>query len=282
MNTMRKRDGLIPPKKEWQTEIIKTITIGRKKLKMVIHESNKDIDIYIGGHDIFCIHATLIKRDNISIGFLNKVRYDSVCSLENDFVRGIDTSLIIKLLLTYIARNYKNIKSISFNDTSSRECDNGELISLANMTFVIHGKTWYEKNYGAFLKDKALETFNSYNKDFQKRKIETDWDTLTSFIPDLLHTSVPEEELKTIYEVSKTWQEFFKTILEKIEISNFCEFVQPWIEKFMKYFFKGTLMNLLYNMPIVDYNIEYTETQYQRGGHKYTRRRARKIYYDDR
>ena len=282
MNNMRKRDGLIPPKKEWQTEINKTITIGKKKLKMVIHESNKDIDIYIGGHDIYCIHATLMKRDNISVGYLHKVRYDSVCSLENDFVRGIDTSLIIKLLLTYIARNYPNVKSISFSDTSSRECDNGERVSLANMTFIIHGKTWYQKNYGAFLKDKALETFNSYNKDFQKQKIETDWDTLTSVIPQLCYTNIPEEELKAIYESSKTWQDFFKSISEKLNISNFCEFVQPWLDKFMNYFFKHYMHGFQYNMPIVDYGIEYAENQYQRGGQKYTRRRERKIYYDDR
>jgi hypothetical protein len=184
--------------------------------------------------------------------------------------------------LTYISINYKNISSLYFTDASNRECDNGERVNLAHMMFILHGKTWYEKNYGAFLKDDALKTFNMYNEKFKKRKTETSWDTLTSIIPALSHTIIPEEELKTNYENSETWQDFFKTIFEKIEISNFCQFVQPWLEKFMTYFFKGTLMNLQYNIPIIDYDIDYTESLYQRGGQKYTRRRARKVYYDER
>lgn len=268
----------IPLKRVWQTEKNKTITIGRKSLRMVIYESNGDIEIYLGDHIEYCIHATLFKMDDSSIGYINNIRHNSVCSLENGFVSGLDTSLCLKLLLTYIARNYPTVSNLSFFDTSSRECDNGEKVNLAHLMFVLHGKTWYEINFGAFLKDQALETFTIFNEDFKKRKRETDWDMLTSIIPALSHMVIPEEELKNNYENSETWQDFFKTFSE----TNFCQFIQPSLEKFMTYFFKYYLIGLQYTMPIVDYRVEYTESSYQRGGQKYTRRRAKKVYYDDR
>ena len=142
----------IPLKRVWQTEKNKTITIGTKSLRMVIYESNRDIEIYLGEHIEYCIHATLFKMDDTSIGYINNIRHNSVCSLENGFVSGLDTSLCLKLLLTYIARNYPTVSNLSFFDTSSRECDNGEKVNLAHLMFVLHGKTWYENKFWCFFK----------------------------------------------------------------------------------------------------------------------------------
>jgi hypothetical protein len=270
----RKPDGYIPPKGPRETETITKLIVVNKSLKLVKYESTGDITFYVGGHTIYCIHVSLIKKDGkvSPIGYLNKIRYDQVCSLENNFMRGIDTNMILKLLLTYISRNYPTVKQLSFNDTSSRPCDNGMPISLANMSYVLYGKTWYEKNFDAFLQGRELSVFHSYASEFHKRKQSTDWD---SFIPQLqriLYMPIPEEELKDLYTQSTTWHEFFKTIHNRLDISEFCIYVQPWLDRFMGIYFKHNLMGFQYQMPVKDYGINYTEGAYQRGGRKYTRR----------
>lgn len=279
----QKVEGLIPPKESNETEKVSKITIGKKNLKLVLYDSNRKTTIYIGGHSVYCIYVDLIKNNGIysSIGYLNKIRYDSVCSLEHDFVRGFDTNMLIKLLLTYISRNYKNVKQLAFNDASSRACDNGASINLASMYYILHGKTWYEKYFNAFLQEQDLITFNTYASEFQKKKQTTNWETLLVTIPQLKKLSIPEVELEELYTNTKTWQDFFKSILNKMEISDFCIFIQPWLDNFMMRYFRHIIMGFQYQMPIKDYAIEYTESPYQRGGKKFTRKAPKPVYRDE-
>ena len=58
----RKPDGYIPPKGPRETETITKIIVGNKSLKLVKYESTGDITFYVGGHTIYCIHVSLIKK----------------------------------------------------------------------------------------------------------------------------------------------------------------------------------------------------------------------------
>jgi hypothetical protein len=273
----RKPDGYIPPKGPHETETLIKLTIGNKSLKLVKYESAREISFYIGGHTIYCIYASLYKDNGIviSVGSLNKIRYDQVCSLENNFMRGIDTNMILKLLLSYISRNYPTVKQLSFNDTSSRPCDNGESVNLAFMSYLLHGKTWYENHFGAFLEKRDLTTFNKYESDFQNRKKMTTWESFIIQMHKILQMPIHENELKELYTQSATWHEFFKTIHNRLDISEFCVHVQPWLDRFMNLYFKLNLIGLQYQMPVKDYGVNYIEGTYQRGGRKYTRRVGR-------
>lgn len=266
--------GIFPPKSPQETETLIKLIIGNKSLKLVKYESLREISFYIGGHTIYCIYVSLIKNDGkiLSDGHLNKIRYDQVCSLENNFMRGIETNMILKLLLTYISRNYPIVKKLLFNDRSTITCPNGETIDLGLISYLVNGETWYEKHFGAFLEGLNLTTFRKFESDFQNRKKNTTWESFNEQMHRLLQMPIPEEELKEIYTQSNTWQQFFKTINNKLDIFDFYTHVQPWIHRFMLVYFKHNIIGFNYQMPVKDYGINYVEGTYQRGGRKFTRR----------
>ena len=86
------------------------LIVGKKSLKLTEYETDNTITIFIGGHDLYCIDALLYKPTtdfvnaghNISEGTLAHIYYNVNCSLEHNFLRGIDTNMILKLLTSYI------------------------------------------------------------------------------------------------------------------------------------------------------------------------------------
>lgn len=56
-------------------------------------------------------------------------------------------------------------------------------------------------------------------------------------------------------------------------VSNFCMFVVPWLAMFMMNYSKMQFTGTKYLMPIQKYTMEYTMTNYKKGGSNYTRKR---------
>jgi hypothetical protein len=268
------------PDKEEKTTLTKTkIQIGNSQsFLIVLYETSKSINIYIGGPEKWCINCELIKDGNTikSQGYLTKVRYDMLCSLEHSFAKGFDTKQIVYFLIQYINNKYSTVKELVFNDASTKKCDNETDVNLAVMTYLYLDKTWYEKNFGSYLADQSKSEFERILSRYNKSK-NIKWDEMSITIKNNEYSGLSDIELCNLYDSTKTWKEFFETIYNKIEIADFCVFISSWIDNFiLKYF--NNLQGLIYLMPIKDYKLQFTESEYnpKKGGRRYTRKSSRK------
>ena len=141
------------------------------------------------------------------------------------------------------------------------------------MSYLISGKTWYEKHFNAYLEPKSKTEFDKFEKEFQKKKKEISWDLMKSIITSPF--PMEESEIENYYNNSATWQEFFKSISDKVGISEFCIFIAPWLGTFLNLFFKVNIQYLTYRFPVKKYSVQYSITEYQKGGRKYTRKYRR-------
>ena len=266
--------SLLPKAKSIQQHKIR---IGTKSLLMTSHETSDSITLYVGGHDLYCLNVNIIKTTSPmarvidpAIANLQKIEYNQQCSLEGNFKRGLDTNMILKFIITYIKTSYPHVTGLSFNDASYRSCDNGAQVSLAMMSYITTGKTWYQNNFGAFLDSKSDIIFQKVETEFQQKKSVVTWEILKGMID----IPIEEDAMKEMYESAKTWQEFFGTLKDLLGVSEFCIFIAPWFDTFIKNYMRFNMMGLLYIIPVEDYGIVYTVSEYQRGGKAYTRKRA--------
>jgi len=209
---------------------------------------------------------------DVSIGNLPNLYYNMNCSLEHDFKRGVDTNMIIKVLQAYIKDNYPYIKYLQFSDASNRECDDGQFIDLAAMSYFTTGQTWYEKHFHAVLTHESDEIFKKAVAGMNEKKSKLLWDDIKPIIK--ADYPLSEDTLKQLFEKSKTWVEFFGEIRDKIGVPKFCVFAAPWFSMFMSIFLKMNIINLKYNMPI-HFKVSYTLLPYTSGGKRFTRKTLR-------
>jgi hypothetical protein len=255
----------------------------RQQLKMDNHtiilttyETDTKITIYLGGMKHWCIHCELIKENNIikEEGYLIKIRYDLLCSVEEKIQRGGDITKLLKLVIQYIHDTYPEVKSLLFNDLSTRRCDNGYNTNLAVMTYLYLEKTWYEKNFDASVAIQSKESMIEIKRKLKESK-KLSWDVIKDTIYNYKELPYTETELQMIYDKSNSWKDFFEVIMNKIKINNFCIFVSPWIDSFsLKYF--NNLMGIAYEMPINATNIVYTKNNLVGGRYKSYFKGARK------
>ena len=111
-------DGRIPPLKGGAKMTIRYIKSGSKNMVMTLHETDTSITIYVGNRTIYCIDVQLLKKVNgelYDVGNLSKIR----CI--DDFEKGTDSIMIMKLVISYIHSNYPIVKTLRFTDLSVKE-----------------------------------------------------------------------------------------------------------------------------------------------------------------
>ena len=141
------------------------------------------------------------------------------------------------------------------------------------MQYITTGKTWYENKYNAFIESKDQEeTFRKAEIQFQSLKSQMDWSLMKQIMK-----VVPEDDIimKPIYDSSNTWQDFFGKLLDGMGVSNFCNFVSPWLASFMMNYSKMQFTGTKYLMPIKNHNsnITFITSNYKKGGSNATRKR---------
>ena len=245
------------------------LKIDNHSIIQTIYETNSTIHIYLGGVKRWCIHSTIHKENNRikEEGFLVKIRYDMLCSVEEKIQSGGDINKLLNLLIQYI-HTYPEVKYLSFSDLSTRRCNNGSNINLAVMTYMYSGKTWYEKNFGATIAKQSKNALDDIIIKWNKSKIQTPWSIIKDMIYNYKtlpftekeleelydHKELSEQELVSIYKdvsVAKitSWKDFFEPIFKKIGIAEFCIFVSAWLDSFISENFNN-LMGLSYDMPL--------------------------------
>jgi hypothetical protein len=274
-----KRQGLIEPPRDVITtkkeKIIFEGTIEEKYTKktMIIttYETINTITIYIGNYDIYCMDVQLLKDSisgTVNTGYLTKVRWDSVCSIDEPFKNGIDTIIMIKALILYINDNYSNVKYLLFNDKSTRICDDGNSVSLAAMKFLTDGKTWYEDHFDISIDDNNKYIYDKIKKNTTSIKNQLSFDTFSMY-SNIKYLNISDEILKESYNNSHTWQVFFSFIRDKIGISKLCIWLSKnnWFDIFINTILRMNLSSIQFMLDIKKYNnISYKIVNTSGGG----------------
>lgn len=267
------------------------IKMDNHTIILTTYETDTSIIIYLGGVKHWCIHSTIHKDNNNKIkeeGYLIKIRYDLLCSVEEKIQRGGDITKILKLLIQYINDTYPEVKYLSFNDLSTfrekgiaepsglgtRRCDNGYDTNLAVMTYLYSGKTWYEKNFDVTISLQSKDILDKIVKKFNNSKKQS-WNIIKDTIYNYKELPYTESEIEKIYEEAITWNNFFATIVNKIKINNFCIFISAWLDSFIIQYFNN-LMGLSYDMPIRETGLKYTKNTFVGGRYKSYFKGARK------
>lgn len=269
-----KRNGDYPAKDPQETETFQVIHLGSLSLLLTKRESEKLITIYLGGPMRWCVYCELPKSNGQlkEIGYLNKVRFDLLCSMEHSFAKGHDTKQVIRLLVQYIHDIYPSVTHLSFNDTSTKACDNSVDTSLAFMTFLYTGKTWYEKNFDAMIALQSKAEYEDLKKrfiDLKKKPWEEFWDYANR------GAILQEPVLKALYESSETWEDFYGSIVDEVGIAEFCNWISAWSQRYA-HDHRIQFMTFTFHLPIRSYGLSFTIDQ--KGGRRKRRRYTRKQF----
>ena len=255
-------DGKIPPPKEGAKVTIRSISVGKKRMIMTIHETSGSITIYVGNRTVYCIDVFLEKNllgKILPLGNLSKLRWDKVCTLDDDFEKGKDSVMLLKLVISFIHSNYPSVKEIIFTDLSSKECDDGNTISLAALKYLTVGKTWYEETFGASLDKGQISFYDNMEKQLLEKKKNITWGYLKEIMP-AGKMEIPEDEIKELYEKTSRWQDFFYPIVERLGKSKTCILFAPWFDRFVRTYLRISFISLRYSLPVKDHEIPYTMT----------------------
>jgi hypothetical protein len=272
---------IIPPRRFNAVET-NTLEVKSKQIKLTVYKGDDTDTLFMGGHTKFCIDALVQKDDtefakrggNISNVFLSHIYYDINCSLDGKFKRGLDTNMIMRLFLSYIKTNYPHVKTVTFTDASVRQCDNNQYVDLAEMSYVRTGKTWYETHFNAYLASSDEPKFQQCQRKFAEAKKTITWDIMNQYMTGGL--PMEEEEMKQLFEQANTWQDFFGTLSDKVTIARFCEFVAPWLHKFLTVHMGFPFSSVHYVIPLNKFpSIEYATADYKRGGRRFTEKKRK-------
>jgi hypothetical protein len=280
-----KRQGLIEPPRGVLKTIREKVMIEtliknkiRKKIMIItVFECETSITINIGNTEIYCIDCTILKNGNTGIyetGILTKARWDIDCSINDPFSKGDDSIIIIKLLLTYINVKYPTVKELIFTDMSTKTCDDGSSVNLAAMKVFTDGKTWYESHFDVTMNNQYQELYNNMKKDANEKKLSMTFENFMGYI-NINNIPISIDELKIQYENSKTWQEFFSEIRNKIGISKYCIWLSKngWFDNFINAVLKFHTLSIQFIFKPKQYDISYKILNNFGGKYRITRKR---------
>jgi hypothetical protein len=200
--------------------------------------------------DIYVMYPDLKKElpsTNYKIAKLITTHYNEKCSIDKKLERGEGTRHMINTAMYFVSKMCPFIEGFDINDTSAvqqspdpaigwgdastRQCDNNTTIALSYFSITQYQKTWYEKNFKAFIPDEQKRLkYETTIEDLLSKDL-SDWDTFNAIFLRNINKDV-KEVLKEIYKESKTYRSFFKNIHNQ-GISKACIYLQPWIEKLM-------------------------------------------------
>lgn len=191
------------------------------------------------------------------------------CEIDDNEIRGQKIVKLVLLAFTFVTQKWPHIKIIELEDRSHFPCklSNGTEfpISLAVYNMALHHKSWYEMNFGAYLKDTSHRAlYETRMKGFDAPHPQT-FD---------FRNKILDEVLGPIFVTTKTWTEFFNVIKT---MDNRCELMSVWYKSTV-----GSIIGTTYDNddwlidlsnPLI-HTIEFTILK--EGG---SRRRTRKINY---
>ena len=167
------------------------------------------------------------------IAYISWIGYNKKCSISEDFPSGVGTRHMVKTAMSIVCSKFNWIENFFLTDSSKVTCKEGLIVNLANLSLITNGKTYYEKYLSAILDDANLREFYENRK--KQLESENKYD-LQYFIDQF---RVPTEQHNIFikyYPSAKSLLDFFNKLKAYCNENHihFCEFVDPWIEAFVK------------------------------------------------
>ena len=205
----------------------------------------KQYMVFVGGERKGCVVITLGSQPSnaryssmvSNAAQIPSVDYSPSCSVDRLLERGEGTKYMMKLALRLIKDNSfasygydfssKPERTFELTDFSSFPCGDYSL-SLAPMSVALYGQTWYEKHFGAILKDDRMRDI--YNDAVNALTDPTNKRPYLQFM-GLYGYSVPKENLmlfETLYTKADTYQSFFKA-LRADDRADYCTIIQGFV-----------------------------------------------------
>jgi hypothetical protein len=234
----------------------------------------------IGGKYDNCIGISYTYSNNVPVSaIIVFVQYEPECSFDIDLEKNGGTAIMLKTILKYVYTKIPSVYKFILDDMSHIDCaekdltlppprKNIEPLNLAYLSIAYNSATWYEKNFGAVLADQDL-----YRRYRDKLSFLTNPSDKLDFVKFLEITKLPKiliEPLEKIYNASKTYREFFKSI----PLEHRCEMLRPWLNTFIEYYIRSVYKTN-------DWVIDIRSDKFNRitGGSKSkTRKRNKKDY----
>jgi hypothetical protein len=168
---------------------------------------------------------------------------------ENTYIDHSFGTELLNEILKHIQTTYPYIRYISLNDTSYIPCNrklNDEL-DLLTYSIALYGKTWYERRFNAYLKNKnAQQRYVDTIKNYSSPEFKQTFDFNTFLNTHLMNTSEYTYEfvkknysmLEDIFNSSNTFPDFFLGIQKYIPRDKKCVFYKFWLEEFITKYVK--------------------------------------------
>lgn len=190
-------------------------------------EKKTCVDIYV----MYPEFKKEIPSINYKLAKLTTTHYNEKCSVDEKLERGEGTQHMINTAMYFVSRMCPFIEGFDINDVSTRQCDNDTTITLSYFSITNYGKTWYEKNFKAYIADgiKRKKYENIISELLQKEL--PSWDVFNALFLRNVNNEI-KDKLNKLFDISKTYKSLFKNIHSE-GISKACIYLQPWIENVM-------------------------------------------------
>jgi hypothetical protein len=206
-------------------------------------EKKTCVDIYV----MYPEFKKEIPSINYKLAKLTTTHYNEKCSVNEKLERGEGTQHMINTAMYFVSKMCPFIEGFDINDTfvelqsldlafskgdiSTRQCDNDTTITLSYFSITKYGKTWYEKNFNAYIADGIKrKKYENIISELLLRELPS-WDIFNALFLRNVNKDI-KELLKKIHEDSTTYKSLFKNIHNE-GISKACIYLQPWIENVM-------------------------------------------------
>ena len=127
-----------------------------------------------------CVHITIQMRRNSKRAYMSQVMYRPSCTMGETMSRGASTIQMVKALLIFVMRD-EQYTCVCLKDKSEVDCilpddENPAFkMSLATLSFMLYGKTWYQRHFGAEIMNvQTLEQMNTANELLESTMIQSD------------------------------------------------------------------------------------------------------------
>jgi len=178
-------------------------------------------------------------------------------------IRGPSTVHMVQLAFTLLREEAPAVRFVVLDDNSEFPCllEGGKQagISLALYELAFHQSTWYERHFGAELKNEVLKSL--YKKD--------GFHALKPSVFDFKHP-VLNEELSPLYSRTGTWALFFEDLYK---LEGKCKLMLPWYKEALTAILDGiSFADQVWRIPLTGSPLDYSPVPTKGGSRRTTLR----------
>lgn len=173
------------------------------------------------------------ERFNASIGSIPHIYWDEKCALNKRLSTGTGTRHMLSTILSIIKKHFRWIKYMCYTDNSDIHCNGNTDVELYILYISLNGKTWYEKYFNGYIEDETLR--NKYTAAI-KQLYNPDAKIPFNILQDNITIS-DIDTIKTIYNSTTTYNDFFNKVLESVGREKYCTYVKEWVRHMIEFLF---------------------------------------------